>query len=107
MQCCGQKIQHFLNLEYGLHLSVPKIYEILAEKYIIRSRWKKNHPRGAIPDASHPGEVVQMDTIDFGGLYAFTAIDIFTREADILMVPELTAKYGFTLSVPKHGTAFW
>ena len=36
-----------------------------------------------------------MDTIDFGDLYAFTAIDIFTREADILIAPELTAKYGW------------
>jgi len=94
MQCCGQKIQYFLQLGYGIHLSVPKIYEILAEKYVIRSRWKKNHSRGPIPAASRPREVIQMDTIDFGGLYAFTAIDIFTREADILVAPELTAKYG-------------
>ena len=94
MQCCGQKIQYFLKLEYCIHLSVTKIYEILAEKYVIRSRWKKNHPRGQIPKASQPREVIQMDTIDFGGLYAFTAIDIFTREADILIAPELTAKYG-------------
>ena len=36
-ESCGQKIQYFLNFEYGIHLSVPKIYEILAEKYIIRS----------------------------------------------------------------------
>ena len=35
-----------------------------------------------------------MDTIDFGGLFAFTAIDIFTREADVLLAPELTAKFG-------------
>ena len=35
-----------------------------------------------------------MDTIDFGDLYAFTAIDIFTREADIYLAPELTARYG-------------
>ena len=35
--CCGQKIQYFLKLEQGTHLSVPKIYEILAEKYVIRS----------------------------------------------------------------------
>lgn len=93
-QCCGQKIQYFLEREYNTHLSVPKIYEILAEKYVIRSRWKKNHPRGPIPVASRPREVIQMDTIDFGGLFAFTAIDIFTREADILIAPELTASYG-------------
>ena len=93
-QCCGQKIRYFLEHEHGLHLSVPKIYEILAEKYVIRSRWKKNHPRGPLPEASQPREVVQMDSIDFGGLFAFTAIDIFTREADILLAPELTARYG-------------
>ena len=92
--CCGQKIQYFLEREQGIHLSVPKIYEILAEKYVIRSKWKKNKVRGLIPKASMPREVIQMDTIDFGDIYAFTAIDIFTREADILLAPELTARYG-------------
>jgi len=93
-QCCGQKIQYFLQQERGMHLSVPKIYEILSEKYVIRSRWRKNHVRGPIPQASRPRQVVQMDTVDFGGLFAFTAIDIFTREADVLLAPELTARYG-------------
>jgi transposase InsO family protein len=37
-------------------------------------------------------ESVSRDTIDFEGLFAFTAIDIFTKEADILLAPELTAK---------------
>ena len=40
--CCGQKIQYFLQIEHNTHLCVPKIYEILAEKYVIRSKWKKN-----------------------------------------------------------------
>jgi transposase len=93
--CCGQKIQYFLNLEHGIHLSVPKIYEILAGKYIIRSKWKKNKTRGKIPKATRPREVVQMDTVDFGDLYAFTAIDIFTREADVFMASNLTAKTGY------------
>ena len=92
--CCGQKIQYFMELEHGIHLSVPKIYEILAEKYVIRSKWKRNKERGPIPEACVPREVVQMDSMDFGDLYAFTAIDIFTREADILLVPELTSNYG-------------
>ena len=35
-----------------------------------------------------------MDSMDFGEVYAFTAIDTSTREADILLAPELTAKYG-------------
>ncbi len=41
-----------------------------------------------------PREVVQMDSIDFGDIYAFTAIDTFTREADILLASELTARQG-------------
>jgi hypothetical protein len=96
LNCCGQKIQYFLEGEHGIHLSVPKIYEILAEKYVIRSKWKRNKARGLIPKASVPREVVQMDSIDFGDIYAFTAIDTFTREADILLAPELTARQGTT-----------
>ena len=92
--CCGQKIQYFLKLEHDVHLSVPKVYEILSEQYTIRSKWKKNKQRGKVPKASSPREVIQMDSVDFGGLFAFTAIDIFTREADILLAPELTASFG-------------
>lgn len=35
-----------------------------------------------------------MDTIDFGDLSAFAAIGIFSKEAVILMAPELTAACG-------------
>jgi transposase InsO family protein len=93
-QCCGQKIVYFLELEHGIHLSVPKVYEVLRERYVIRSKWKKNRLRGPVPHATAPRQVVQMDTVMFGGLYAFTAIDIYTREADILIAPALTSAYG-------------
>ena len=93
-QCCGQKIAYFLEKEHGVRLSVPKIYEVLAEKYVIRSKWKKNKARGPVPEAGKPREVVQMDTIDFGRVFAFTAVDIFTREADVFLAPELTAEQG-------------
>lgn len=92
--CCGQKIAYFLEKEHGIKLSVPKIYEVLAEKYVLRSKWQKNQPRGAVPQASAAREVVQMDTIDFGGLFAFTAVDIYSREADVLLRSALTAENG-------------
>ncbi len=92
--CCGQKIAYFLEQEHGVHLSVPKVYEVLREKYVIRSKWKKHRRRGPVPVASGPRQVVQMDTVLFGSLFAFTAIDIHTREADILVAPALTAAYG-------------
>jgi len=80
-ECCGQKIAYFLEREHGVRVSVPKIYEVLAEKYVLRSKWQKNQVRGQPPKASAAREVVQMDSIDFGGLFAFTAVDIFSREA--------------------------
>lgn len=92
--CCGQKIQYFLHQEYGVTVSIPTIYKVLKEKYAIKSKWKKNQPRGPVPEAYHPREVVQMDTIDFGDIFAFTGIDIFTKETDILLAPELTSTYG-------------
>lgn len=77
--CCGQKIQYFLQQEYDTHISVPKIYEILHEKYKISSKWKKNIKRGETPLATAPRKVIQMDTVDFGNVFAFTGIDIYTR----------------------------
>lgn len=95
MDCCGEKIQYYLKRDRHIHLAASTIYEILAEKYILRSKWKKNQARGAVPKAFVPREVIQMDTIDFGELFAFTGIDIFTREADIFVAPALTAQQGY------------
>lgn len=99
--CCGQKIPYFLELEHGVKLSVPKIYKVLAERHILRSKWKKSRERDEVPTASAPRQVVQLerfaqaiDTIDFGGLFAFTAAPIFSREADVLLRPSLTAADG-------------
>lgn len=93
-QCCGQKIAYFLLREHGIHLSVPKIYEILSEKYQLRPKRRKNQARGAVPQASAPRQVVQMDTVDFGQLFAFTAVDICSREVEVLLRPSLTSQDG-------------
>ena len=93
--CCGQKIAYFLEEEHRVSLSVPKIYEILKEKLIIKNRWNKNVVRGPVPTASHPQEVIQMDPIDFGDLFAFTAVEISSKEADILITPALTGSFEY------------
>lgn len=92
--CCGQKIQYFLEKEYGVRPALSKVYEILAEKYVIKSKWKKNQKRGPVPTAEKSREVIQMDTIDFGEVFAFTAVDIFSKEADVLLRPTLTSTDG-------------
>lgn len=93
--CCGQKIQYYLQKETGFKLSVPKIYEILKEKYVIKSKWKKNQKRGEVPKAEKPREVIQMDTVNFGEIFAFTGVDIFTREVNVYLALALTANYGY------------
>ena len=92
--CCGQKIAYFLEREYQVRLSVPKIYEILAEKYVIRSKWRKNQQRGAVPRAACARAVIQMDTVAFGHLFAFTGVDIYTKEAEVVLRPSLTSDDG-------------
>ena len=92
--CCGQKIKEFLFNEYGVELSTTTIYKILAEKYKLRSKWKKNQARGPIPEAFNPREVIQMDTVDFGQVFAFTGVDIFTKEVSVKLYESLTAKDG-------------
>lgn len=94
-QCCGEKIQYFLKKEYGLKIATSTIYIALKEKYKLRSKWKKNTQRGFVPKAEKPREVIQMDSVDFGEVYAFTGIDIFTREVDVYIAPRLTARYGY------------
>jgi transposase InsO family protein len=93
-QCCGQKIQYFLENEYDVQVSVTTIYKVLSEKYQLRSKWKKNQKRGSVPHAQAPREVIQMDTVDFGGVFAFTAIDIYSKEVDVLLRPSLEAADG-------------
>lgn len=49
---------------------------------------------GPVPTAEKKREIVQMDTIDFGAIFAFTAVDIVGKEADVLMEPALTSQSG-------------
>ena len=89
--CCGQKIKEFLLDEYRISLSHTSIYKVLGEKYKLRSKWKKNQKRGPVPKAFKPRDVIQMDSVDFGYIFAFTGIDIFTKEVEVALYPSLTA----------------
>jgi len=95
-QCCGQKIRYILQREYGMDVSVATIYRILGGTYQLRSKWKKYSKRGYVRKGSQPREVIQTDTVDFGGVYAFTAIDTYTKEASVIIRPRITAQDGQT-----------
>jgi IS30 family transposase len=92
--CCGQKIKHLLKRDYGITIGVSTIYKILGTKYQLRGKWKKYLKRGPVLTAEKPREVIQVDTVDFGGLFAFTAIDIFTKEPVVVMKDALDSLAG-------------
>jgi len=92
--CCGQKVRYYLENDYHIKLGTTTIYKVLSEKYKLRSKWKKNKTRGLVPKAFEAREVIQMDTVDFGEVFAFTSVDIFTKEVDVLLRPSLTSHDG-------------
>lgn len=92
--CCGEKIKYLLLQEYGESPSVSTIYRILGERFILRSKWKKYSKRGFVRRGIKPREVIQTDTVDFGSLYAFTAIDTYTKEASVIIRSKLTSTDG-------------
>lgn len=92
--CCGQKIAYYLQQEYGQDLSVKAIYKILSEKYKLRSKWKKNQRRGELTQATAPREVIQMDSVHFGMVFAFTGVDTFTRDVSVKLYPTLNSTDG-------------
>ena len=61
-------------------------------KWVLRSRYKKNIKRGTVQKRMKKGDAIQVDPVDFGELYAFTAIDTYTKEASVSLSHKLTAK---------------
>lgn len=84
---CGQKLRYWLKKVHGILVSVATIYRILAKHFTLRSKWKKWTRRPALPKATRPREVIQVDTVDLGELFAQTAIDTFTREVMVTILP--------------------
>jgi transposase InsO family protein len=92
--CCGQKIKYILKRDYNISLGVSTIYKILGEKYQLRSKWKKYCKRGPVLTPTKPRCSIQFDTVDCGELYAFTSIDIFTKEPVVVIKEAITSKAG-------------
>ena len=93
-QCCGQKIQYFLEREYDQRVSVTTIYKVLRKRAKLRSKWKKWQPRGLVPRAERPRQVLQVDTVDFGDVFAYVAVDTFTKEGAVRLLPSLDSQAG-------------
>lgn len=102
---CGQKIQKELKETNHVRLSLMTIYRVLREEFTIGSKWKKQKVRGEAPKANGPREVIQHDTVDFGELFAYTSIDIFTKEPAVVVAEDLMSETGVTAF--KHQKAYY
>lgn len=91
---CGQKIRKELLAIHGITLGLSTIYRWLHKRFTKAAvgvkRYKKHQ---AIVIATRPREVVEHDTVDLGGVqakvYAYTAIDIFTKEPRVVIADNL------------------
>ena len=93
---CGAKIQKELWVKHGVKKSLATIYRILHERltrYIVGvKRYQKHEP---IVKSYAPREVIEHDTVDLGGgKYAFTSIDVFTKEPCVVIGTDLTMRSG-------------
>ena len=92
---CGQKIKKELKENHGIVLGLSTIYRWLHRRFTkagvgVRRYYKHQ----ALVTADAPREVVEHDTVDLGELYAYTAIDIFTKEPSIYIGLNLEMETG-------------
>jgi transposase InsO family protein len=90
--CCGEKLVYLLGQE-GIHISRSTVYRILNKHRKLRKHYRRAQG-GPIQQATQARQVIQMDTMDLGHIYAYTAIDTFTREARVVIRPSLQAEDG-------------
>lgn len=90
--CCGEKLAYLLGQE-GIHISRSTVYRILNKHRKLRKHYRRAQG-SPIQQATQARQVIQMDTMDLGHIYAYTAIDTFTREARVVIRPSLQAEDG-------------
>ena len=96
---CGQKIRKELHENHGIAIGLSTIYRWLHKRFTKAAvgiqRYKKHT---ALVTATKPREVVEHDTVDLGGkqahVYAYTAIDIFTKEPSVYIARDLEMTTG-------------
>ncbi|MBI2175716.1 MAG: DDE-type integrase/transposase/recombinase [Parcubacteria group bacterium] len=94
---CGQVIHREL-LADGVSVSLCSVQRTLKRCHLLKTRspWKRPHDATLRPEATHPGTLVQADTVHFllpdgSHLYVYTLIDLFSRWAYAEVSPKLRA----------------
>lgn len=101
---CGAKIKKELKENHGIRIALSTIYRWLHRRFTKAAvgiqKYKKHK---ALVVANAPREVVEHDTVDLGGgVYAYTAIDIFTKEPSVIIDTNLEMSTGATAFSRHH-----
>ena len=96
---CGAKIRKELKENHSIAIGLSTIYRWLHKRFTKAAvgvkRYKKHQ---ALVTATKPREVVEHDTVDLGGkqahVYAYTAIDIFSKEPSVYIANDLEMATG-------------
>ncbi len=107
---CGQKLVFWLKKKHGISLSVAHAYRLLKKHFVLSSKWRKWVKRPKLPQVTHPNQVIQMDGIDFGGIWVHTFVDCYTRRAHAVAVLDKTAAsaaYAAEQAAAVFGSILW
>lgn len=109
---CGAKIRKELQERHNITLALSTIYRYLHQRFTKAAVGVRRYAKHqAIVTARGPREVVEHDTVDLGGkngrVYAYTAIDIFTKEPQVILASNLEMQTGasvFAIQKRFYGT---
>ena len=90
--CCGEKMRWYLQVEHGLSLSVATIYRYLHKRTKVVKKYKKRNTTKKSIRVERERQVVQVDTVHLGNIYAYTFIDVHTRQAQVKLKTTLKSK---------------
>ena len=94
---CAEVVWHSLRRD-GIAVSLSSVKRTLDRKGLTKKRspWKRYHPPQERPLASNPGDLVQIDTINFQEngrrIYVYTLLDVFSRWAFAQAVERINSK---------------
>jgi len=95
---CAEVVHYQLNEELGVPVSLSSVKRTLKRTKLIRERkWKKIHEYLPRPEATNPGDLVELDTVHLLNaegrrFYVYTLIDVCSRWAYAKVVDRISAK---------------
>ena len=102
---CGQVIYHELKRD-GIAVSLPSVQRTLDRLGFLKKRslWKRPHDYTERPEATHPGALLEADTVhimlpDGSRLYVYTIIDLFSRWAYAEITKKISGARSFQFIV--------